>query len=155
MNIISFDIPANDARHFYYKDNGVAGQVTNDPAHVLVTTAADDASLPLDKDPDWSHSWWSIAPFSALPAIAQQLMIDGYSQPGASVNTQDASDNAVIRIELNGVNAGANVHGLRANSLSFIQGLAINRFSGNGIGLLSGSSLGFSFSVKHHLRQHG
>ena len=147
QNMITFNIPANDARHFYYKDDGSGsanGHVT--PANVTATNAADDTTI-LDIDPDWPHSWWSIRPTSALPAITAQLMIDGYSQPGASVNTQDATDNAVIRIELNGVNAGANVHGLSANALSLIKGLAVNRFSGNGIGLLSGSSSGFDYSI--------
>ena len=34
---INFAIPANDPRHFYYKDDGIPNHVTNDPAHVLVT----------------------------------------------------------------------------------------------------------------------
>jgi CSLREA domain-containing protein len=81
----------------------------------------------------------TIMPGSALPAITQPVTINGYSQPGASMNTLTDSDNAVILIELDGTNAGANVNGLTVNALSFIQGLAINRFTGNGIGLLAGS----------------
>jgi CSLREA domain-containing protein len=142
-NIITFDIPATDLGHYYYKDDGSGtpnGHVT--PANVTTTTASVDTSIP-DIDPDWPHSWWSIRPTTtALPAITQQVTINGYSQPGASPNTQDATDDAVIRIELNGVNAGANAHGLAANSVSTLQGLAINHFTGNGIGLLLGSSSG-------------
>lgn len=44
----------------------------------------------------------TIAPNSILPDIAQPLIIDGYTQPGASVNTAVTTDNAVILIELDG-----------------------------------------------------
>ncbi len=81
----------------------------------------------------------TIAPNSALPDIAQPLTIDGYSQAGASVNTQTTIDNAVILIELNGVNAGAGANGLTlfAND-STVKGLAINRFGRVGISLAGG-----------------
>src|SRR5437016_3911737 len=73
------------------------------------------------------------------PAITNPVTIDGYSQrpcsapnvsPCSQVNTQAESDDAILLIELNGANAGANVHGLVVNAFSGIQGLAINRFSG-------------------------
>src|SRR5260370_9551134 len=147
QNTITLNIPAGDARDFYYRAAGSGstnGHVTL--ANVTATTASDDTTI-ADIDPDWPHRWWSISPTSALPAIASQVTVDGYTQTGASVNTQDATDNAVIRIELNGVNAGANVHGLTVNGLSLIKGLVINRFSGNGIGLLNGSSAGSAFST--------
>ncbi|HYX26938.1 MAG TPA: Calx-beta domain-containing protein, partial [Pyrinomonadaceae bacterium] len=148
-NTITFDIPVTDSGHVYYQDDGVPNHVTNDVNHVVVTTAADDSSLPADKDPDWAHSWWTINPTSALPAITSPVEINGYSQAGASANTQtDNTDDAVLRIELNGSGLPANIHGLVLNSPSAIEGLAINRFSGNGIGLLNGSSNGFfSFSL--------
>ena len=47
----------------------------------------------------------SIAPMTGLPIITDSVIIDGYTQPGASVNTAVLTDNAVIRIELNGTNA--------------------------------------------------
>ncbi|MFL6514188.1 MAG: beta strand repeat-containing protein [Chthoniobacterales bacterium] len=78
---------------------------------------------------------------SALPSITGPTTINGYSQPGASLNTLANGDNAVLLIELNGANAGAGtpkigIPGLTlasgsANSL--IEGLVINRFSGDGI----------------------
>src|SRR5688572_27211498 len=40
---ICFNIPANDPRHFYYADDGLAGQVTL--ANVMTTTASDDATI--------------------------------------------------------------------------------------------------------------
>src|SRR5262245_12215850 len=46
------------------------------------------------------------------PDIIMPLTIDGYSQTGASVNTQANSDNAVILIQLDGPGAGANADGL-------------------------------------------
>lgn len=83
----------------------------------------------------------TIVPNSALPDITQPLTIDGYSQPGASVNTQTTINNAVILIELNGMNAGTNVNGLRLFAgNSTIKGLAINRFNRVGISLPSSSN---------------
>jgi CSLREA domain-containing protein len=76
----------------------------------------------------------TIQPASALPAITDPVTIDGYTQPGASVNTQAASDNAVLLIELDGTNAGATASGLviiAGNST--VRGLIINRF-GSGAG---------------------
>jgi hypothetical protein len=73
---------------------------------------------------------------SPEPTIIKPLTIDGYSQSGASVNTLANSDNAVILIELNGTSAGAGANGLTLGSGSAgstIRGLAVNRFSGNGI----------------------
>ena len=49
-----------------------------------------------------------IKPLSALPAIFNPAVIDGYTQPGASANTNpiDQADNAHIRIELDGSKEG-------------------------------------------------
>src|SRR5207244_13015461 len=72
----------------------------------------------------------------ALPTILKPLTIDGYTEPGASANTQTTSDNARILIELNGTAAGATANGLTlgvGSGGSTIRGLVINRFGGNGI----------------------
>jgi hypothetical protein len=80
----------------------------------------------------------TISPASALPFITEQVTINGYSQTGASQNTLAEGNDAVLKIQLNGTNAGA-VNGLVVQaSDSTIRGLAINRFAGNGV-LLSGS----------------
>src|SRR5262249_30484502 len=74
----------------------------------------------------------------ALPALLKPMTINGYSEMGASMNTLANSDNAKILIELNGANAGPNADGLLVGATgagSTIQGLAINRFSLNGIEL--------------------
>lgn len=83
----------------------------------------------------------TISPVSALPDITDPVTIDGYTQPGASANTLAVGSNAVILIELDGTNAGANSSGLTISAgSSTIKGLVINRFSVNGILLQTGGS---------------
>src|SRR6185503_4124255 len=45
-----------------------------------------------------------------LPAFAQPLIVNGYSEPGSSVNTLAVGDNAVLNVILKGTTAG--IHGL-------------------------------------------
>ncbi len=75
-----------------------------------------------------------IAPRSPLPPITGRVTINGYSQPGASVNTRAVGNNAVLRIVLDGVDAGAAAVGLdiEANN-STIRGLVIQRWAGAGV----------------------
>jgi len=86
---------------------------------------------------------------SALPAITKPVTINGYTEAGASANTLADGDNAVILVELNGANAGANADGLSfgaGSGGSTVKGLAINRFSANGIELQSnGNTIGGNF----------
>ncbi|WP_414590445.1 DUF4347 domain-containing protein [Anabaena sp. CCY 9614] len=85
---------------------------------------------------------------SELPTITGTVIIDGYSQTGASQNTLATGNNAALRIELNGSGAGSGVHGMTLGSGSdgsTIQGLIINRFDstssfGAGIYVLSSSA---------------
>ncbi len=96
----------------------------------------------LNTDPGFAGGVFTIQPGSALPTITHPVTIDGYSQTGASVNTaSNDTDNAVILIVLDGTNAGASVHGLVVTNVgpNLIKGLAINHFSGNGIGIIGGS----------------
>jgi hypothetical protein len=78
-----------------------------------------------------------IQPLSQLPTItAHPVLIDGYTQPGASPDTNDPTlgDNAVLLVELDGSQAGPSASGLTLlASDSTIRGLVINRFSNNGI----------------------
>src|SRR5216683_266940 len=79
----------------------------------------------------------------ALPALIKPMTINGYSEMGASMNTLANADNATILIELNGANAGPNADGLQltvSSAGSTIEGLAINRFSLNGIELQGGAT---------------
>ena len=75
----------------------------------------------------------TISPASPLPSITVPVVINGYTQPGASPNTLANGNNAVLLIELNGASArGAN--GLLINAGgSTVEGLVINRFGGDGI----------------------
>src|SRR5882724_1129117 len=85
----------------------------------------------------------TISPSSALPDITNPIVIDGYSQPGASINTEaNSGDNAVLLIHLNGSNAGTGlINGLNLTAgNSIVKGLVINSFSPNGTAIgLNGS----------------
>jgi hypothetical protein len=74
---------------------------------------------------------------SQLPTVTDPVIIDGYTQPGASVNTLAVGDNAVLLIEINGNNAVGTALTITAGS-SMVRGLVINRlnnFFGSGIAL--------------------
>jgi hypothetical protein len=88
----------------------------------------------------------SVKPVSALPSIAQPLIIDGYSQPGAKRNTKvvpSAGTNAVLRIELDGSRiTGDDGEGLFIEAPNVVvRGLVVNRFPGVGI-IVKPSALG-------------
>src|SRR5215211_5740603 len=75
----------------------------------------------------------TIKPSKELPTIYDQVTINGYTQPGASPNTSANSDNAVLKIELDGTNAGGDANGISlgaGSSNSVVKGLVINRFKG-------------------------
>jgi titin len=79
----------------------------------------------------------TITPQTSLPAITNAVFIDGYTQAGASGNTNPfgQADNAVLKVELNGSAAGnANGIGISAPNIT-VRGLVINRFAANGIGV--------------------
>jgi parallel beta-helix repeat protein len=89
---------------------------------------------------------YTIQPTSPLPQITDPVIIDGYTQPVASLNTNGPGlgSNAVLKIELDGSMAGVNfVHGLHiiAGS-STVRGMAINRFSGNGVAIFGNEATG-------------
>jgi hypothetical protein len=87
----------------------------------------------------------TIQPLSALPRFDIPIDMDGYSQPGSSINTSFHGSNAVITIELDGSLAGASdaivigqsIPGspLCPASTSVIHGLVINRFQGAAISM--------------------
>ena len=51
---ITFNIPPNDPRHFYYVNDGLTGKVSR--SMIAITALSDDATIP-GIDPDWPHSW--------------------------------------------------------------------------------------------------
>jgi parallel beta-helix repeat protein len=85
----------------------------------------------------------TISPGSALPTITDPVVIDGYTQGDSTgATTDDAVENTnatgglntVLKIELNGTNAGNGVNGLRISAgASTVKGLVINRFTAQGI----------------------
>ena len=102
---------------------------------------------------------YDIALSSALPVITSPVFLNGYSQPGASANTNGPglADNAVLKIEIDGTNAGIGADGLVITAgASAIQGLVIANFGtqaggtgGNGVvlqtagrNLLAGNFIG-------------
>ena len=83
----------------------------------------------------------TIQPNSALPTIINPVVIDGYTQPGASVNTNplESGLNSVLMVELDGSLAGSNTVGLRITAGGCtVSGLVINRFGGQGVLVSSG-----------------
>jgi len=71
----------------------------------------------------------TITPASTLPSITDPVIIDGYTQPGASANTLATGDNAVLLIELNTAATGFGLNIIGPGSGSTIRGLVINRGS--------------------------
>ncbi len=91
----------------------------------------------------------TIQPVSALPAFTDPVIIDGYTQPGASPNTVTTGDHAVISIELNGDNCSPSPCAqafLISSGGSTIKGLAIHGNFNNGIEVNgSGSTIAGNF----------
>lgn len=83
-----------------------------------------------------------IAPTSSLPTLTSTVAIDGYTQPGSTPNNFPEGSNAVLRIRLDGLNAGTDTNGLSiCNSNSIIRGLSLTRFRiGVAVGITSSSA---------------
>jgi len=82
----------------------------------------------------------TIVPASALPLITGPVTIDGYTQPGATANTNgpDLGTNAQLMIEIDGTNTGALLDNaiLRLTPTadgSTVRGLVLNRAARSGI----------------------
>lgn len=77
----------------------------------------------------------TISPATDLPAITGRVLIDGYTQDGASPNTLARGSNAALKIQLNGTNgvptnvatSGLWIAGARN---TVVRGLVINRLHG-------------------------
>ena len=86
----------------------------------------------------------TVQPTSALPFVTESVIIDAYTQPGASPNTNTVTSglglNTVLKIELDGTNAGASTIGLLITGASTVRGLAINRFTGGGEAIRSAAA---------------
>ncbi len=89
----------------------------------------------------------TIIPMTALPAVTDPVVINGYTQPGASANTLIVGNDAVLRIELNGNGAAFTGLAITADSCT-VRGLLIDQFNGNGpgYGLLLQAGRGSTFT---------
>ena len=80
----------------------------------------------------------TIAPGSLLPAITDPVVIDGYTQAGASANTLAVGNNAVLHIELDGESLTGTVTALDLDGgKSTVRGLVVH-----GFGISSGAFFG-------------
>lgn len=65
---------------------------------------------------------------TALPPIVRTVVIDGYTEPGSSVNTLDVGDDAVLNIVLQGTTAGIHGFDVRAGGEdTVIRGFVMQR----------------------------
>ena len=74
----------------------------------------------------------TITVVTQLPPVTDPVIIDGYTQPGATANTLAVGNNAAPLIELNG-NGGLFSGLVITGGGSTVRGLVINRFNANGI----------------------
>lgn len=83
----------------------------------------------------------TISPATALPAITQPVVIDGYSQSGAAANTNGPGLglNGTLLIEIDCSNAGSICLNVQASNTT-IRGLVINRALLYDLQLTSGSN---------------
>ncbi len=88
----------------------------------------------------------TIQPVSSLPVITDPVIIDGYTQPGASPNTNPVGQglNTVLKIEIDGsLLAGGNAVLVISTDNTTVRGLVINRGPGDrgGITLVVGNNI--------------
>ncbi len=80
-------------------------------------------------DPGYDNATgvFTIAPTAGLPVLGHPVVVDGYTQPGASANTLTQGDNATLNIQLNLSAVSASGYGLWvAASDCTIRGLIVN-----------------------------
>ena len=78
----------------------------------------------------------TISPLTALPPIISPLILDGYSQPGATANTLSNGFDAALKIVLDGNSAPNGTDGLSVQAArALVRGLVLIRFKGDGLEL--------------------
>ncbi|TAE00502.1 MAG: hypothetical protein EAZ97_05700 [Bacteroidetes bacterium] len=93
-------------------------------------------------DPNHSAGVWTFSP-SGTQIIFTNVLIDGYSQNGASPNTLAVGHNAVIKIRIDGSSAGLGSSAFALNNTAngtVIKGLSITNFSQAGIAISNSNS---------------
>jgi CSLREA domain-containing protein len=129
---IRFGIPLTDAGHEYYQDDSTAGSLTTVQGTALADSVSPSSVATPDFDPDYpaglTRSWYRIRPTSALDTIAEGVVLDGTTQPGAI-----AGGPVLV---LDGSLAGALVNGLElAAGPGTVRGLVVNRFGNDALNL--------------------
>jgi hypothetical protein len=69
------------------------------------------------------------------------VIIDGYTQPGAFPNTLANGNNSVLKVGLDGANAGSASGLLITGGGSTVRGLALGNFFGDGVHLASSDNV--------------
>ena len=94
----------------------------------------------------------TIAPTSVLPTITEGLVIDGYTQLGASPNTSATGDNAVILIEIDGTGTSGQSGLTSASDNVTVRGVSIFNFDQVGVRLGDGvTTVGANFVTGNFL----
>ncbi len=113
---------------------------TNNSGFGSLRQAITDANLYPDIPPTISFQILTpgvqtIAPITPLPALTVPLLLDGYSQPGSSMNSLAVGENAAILVEISGRSiATSPAYGLDIEGPGVsIRGVAIDGFNGSGI----------------------
>src|SRR5262245_33928294 len=83
-------------------DNGSFATPTAGSLRAAIKAANSTATLDVIKFNIPGGGVHTIKPPNALPSITQQVTIDGYSQPGSSLNTLAVGSNAKLNIVLDG-----------------------------------------------------
>ena len=103
-------------------------------SNTLITTDTIEFDIPDSPEPRFEVKTISLG--TRLPAIADNVTINGYAQPGAVPNDATTNANsAVLKVETDGAglgSAGLTLSGEGAVG-SVIRGLVINRFDGSGV----------------------
>jgi CSLREA domain-containing protein len=80
---------------------------------------------------------FTISPLTPLPYISDQVVIDGYTQPGTHANTFAAGSDAVLLVELSGEaggdDASTGLYFAGSASHSVLRGLVVDSFAHDGI----------------------
>jgi hypothetical protein len=109
------------------------------------TANVDGPDVDSDPDPDLiafniaGGGVKTITPTTALPAVTQAAVIDGYTQPGASPNTLVVGSDAILLVELVGGVGPGNGLVISADNTT-VRGLVINRFGSAAIHVQSGGN---------------
>jgi hypothetical protein len=126
---------------------GSLRQAITDGVAATVGNAAHDTVIAFNIPGTGVHT---IRAASPLPPI-KDLLIDGYTQPGSRANTLAKGSDAVLTVEIDGINAGASADGLVNQGTVpgagiptvTVRGLVINRFGGAGIRVTGPGGGGF------------